>query len=687
MILVVAEKNSVAETIAQVLGGGVKKKGYIENSNYLITWCVGHLVSLAEPGFYDERYAEKQWRFEYLPMIPKDWRLVPNNNTKAQLNVIKSLMYRTDVTEIVCATDAGREGECIFRYVYYYLKCQKPVKRLWTSSLESSAIRKAFSELKNDAEYNNLFMAGYARAKADWLVGMNATRLFSIRYKSSLSVGRVQTPTLAMIVERDNKIRNFVKEKYFKVNIDCGDFIASSERIDDEYAANQLAYRCNGEQASIADTQREEKQVSPPKLYDLTTLQRDANRICGFTAQQTLDYTQSLYEKKLVTYPRTDSQYIIDDMEQTVRETIGIVGYTFQSIAQYISANPNINRCINNKKVSDHHAILPTKEIHRADLSGLSQGEQNILFLVSSRLLVSTSESYIYESIKITVECENHDFYASGTTVIQYGFKVLEKAINSHFNNRKSESKENVQDLKNITAKVYPNVSAYTSEHYTSPPEQYTDGTLLKAMETAGNSDYDENADVEKKGLGTPATRANIIETLLLRKYIKREKKSLIPTEKGINLIKVVPDEVKSPKMTAQWETILQSVEKGERSSREFTSAISEYVIKLVNKYSQFDSNFNLNFSYDSIGICPKCGKKVIDFPKAYSCESGKNGCGFVIWKKFAEKKISLTQAKKLLSKGKSDLIKGFKKKTGETFDTYLIFDSDYTVKFANKRK
>lgn len=687
MILVIAEKPSVAKSIAAVLGADEKKNGYIQGGNYLISWCVGHLVSLAAPEQYDNRFGEKPWKLEQLPIIPDSWQFSLETATRAQFDVLKDLMFRSDVTEIVCATDAGREGECIFRYVYYYANCHKPVKRLWTSSLEESAIRKGFAELKNDSEYDDLFEAGYARAKADWLVGMNATRLFSVAYHSFLSVGRVQTPTLAMIVDRDYKVRNFIKEKYFTVDLDCGDFIATSVRIDDYKSAYDLCAICNGKQAVISNIQRNRKTVNPPKLYDLTTLQREANRLCGYTAQQTLDYTQSLYEQKLVTYPRTDSQYITEDMEQTALDMVDTVCKCFDSFAGYVKS-PDIKRCINNDKVSDHHAIIPTAEILNANIAALPSGERNILALIATRLLLATSEPHIYDSIKIIVCCERHEFYASGKTIVSNGYKALEKTVKANFKNSKSDVEDEETIFQNPTVEFYASVPAKVSEHYTAPPKQYTEDTLLSAMETAGNSEYEDGSDIEKKGLGTPATRAGIIETLVKREFIIRDGKKLIPTEKGINLIKTVPDEVKSPKMTADWETILQGIEKGTESADDFMSSIEAYTRQLVKTYSEAAPSSDLSFSKPSIGACPKCGKKIFAYPKSYSCESGKDGCGFVIWKTVAGKEISQAQAEKLLTKGKSDIIKGFTSKAGKKFDARLKLNSStFAVEFEFENK
>ena len=687
MKLVIAEKPSVARSIAAVLDADEKKSGYIQGGEYLISWCVGHLVSLAPPEQYDSRYGESPWKFENLPIIPANWQFSLEKATRAQFDVLKELMFRSDVSEIICATDAGREGECIFRYVYNFAHCNKPVKRLWTSSLEESAIRQGFAELKPDSEYDRLFAAGFARAKADWLVGMNATRLFSIRYRTFLSVGRVQTPTLAMIVDRSHKVTNFIKEKFYTVDLDCGDFIASSERIDDHQMANSLSALCNGKSAVIADIKREKKTSSPPKLYDLTTLQREANRLCGYTAQQTLDYTQSLYEQKLVTYPRTDSQYITEDMEQTALSMVKTVCACFNQFAGYVN-EPNIKRCINNSKVSDHHAIIPTEQICNAHITALPSGERNILLLIAARLLLATSEPHLYESIKVTVECESHNFFASGKSVTQIGYKALEKVVKNSFRSTKGVSEDEESSFKLPTVSRYNSVPAKISEHYTAPPKQFTEDTLLSAMETAGNSDYVDGSDVEKKGLGTPATRAGIIETLVKRGYISRDGKKLIPTDRGISLIKAVPNEVKSPKMTAEWETALQAIEKGTESADSFMSGIENYTRQLVSAYSSTVETSDFAVSRQFIGVCPKCGRKVVSYPKSYSCSSGKDGCGFVIWKTIAGKSISQAQAEKLLNNGRTDLIKGFASKTGKSFNARLKLNPDTSVvefEFENK--
>lgn len=677
MILVIAEKPSVAKSIADVLGVSEKKNGYFQNDNYIVSWCIGHLLSLATPEYYGQQYADKSWKFDTLPIVPSQWKFQLNPSTKAQFDILKNLINSPKVTELVCATDAGREGECIFRYVYGYVGCKKPVKRLWVSSLENNAVRQAFCQMKDDSHYDNLFDAGFSRAKADWLVGMNFTRLFSIRYKSKISIGRVQTPTLAMIVDRNSKVKNFVKEKFFTVDLDCGNFTVSSERIDNEQNAFDLMQQCNGKQAFISDITRNKKTVRPPKLYDLTTLQREANRYFGYTAQQTLDYTQSLYEQKLVTYPRTDSQYITNDMENTVTSLIPIVCLHFYH-NEKISFN--VGQCINNAKVSDHHAIIPTKEINNVNLKELPQTEYNILLLIAMKLLIATADLYCYESIKITVNCQNHIFFGNGTKIIDYGFKQFETFLKKQIKQRKSLPEDEVQSFDNINVKTVEKVIAKKSEHFTAPPKQYTEDTLLSAMETAGNSEY-EDSEAEKKGLGTPATRASIIESLINHDFIQRDSKKLIPTDKGIKLIKALPEEIKSPKMTAEWETALQNIEQGKESPSIFLQRIENFIRNIVREYSFVDTKADFH-TQKTVGICPKCGKKIVEYKKFYVCESGKDGCGFIIWKTMSGKEITSIQVQNILQKGKSDLIKGFVSKTGKKFDAYLKLDTDFKVVF-----
>lgn len=631
-ILVIGEKPSVSCELAKVLGAGTKKNGYMEGNGYIVSWCFGHLVGLKFPDEYSENWAAK-WNFAQLPMIPNEWQFKISESSKDQFKVLKELMTNGNVTEIICATDADREGECIFRYVYNLVKCRKPVKRLWISSLEESAIKDGFNKLKNSSEYDNLYQAGFCRAKADWLVGMNGSRLFSVRYDAHLNTGRVQTPTLAMIVKRDDEIANFVRQKYFTVDLDIG-FKAGSARIDDESEADTLVSSCNGRTVTVTEVKKEVKSVSAPKLFDLTSLQREANKKFGYTAQQTLDYMQSLYEKKLVTYPRTDSQYLSDDMEQTVYSLIPAISEHFEFGRV---EKTNLRAVINNSKVTGHHAIIPTGSGAKCDISALAVGEQNILKLVALRLLCASASDYKYGSVKVKLLCENTEFTATGRTVLESGWKALDSKIGE---SEKSDEKSlpNLENGMTFTAK------ASKSEHFTSPPKAFTEDTLLSAMEHAGAEDFDENA--EKKGLGTPATRANTIENLVKHGYIERDGKKIISTGKGRNLIKVMPDEVKSAQLTADWENKLLEVERGNLSAEGFMNEINNFVKCLVSKYGAVDDSVSFGENQPSIGNCPKCGKAVIKGKYGWYCSSR---CGINLTKVFGVE-LSEGQVKTLLS-------------------------------------
>lgn len=657
MQLIIAEKKSVGETIAKVLDVKTKKDGYMENDNYIISWCVGHLVGLSLPDSYGEQY-ENYWTFDNLPIIPQEWKFQSDSSKAKQLKILKGLMNDKSVDEIICATDAGREGECIFRYVYNFLDCKKPVKRLWISSMEDTAIRKGMGNLKPDSDYDNLYAAGLARAKADWLVGMNGSRLFSNRFGAALNVGRVQTPVLAMVVQRDYDIAHFVKEKFFNVSLDCGKFTAVSERISDENKAREIADKCSGKTASVKSVTKEVKTVNPPKLYDLTTLQREANRQFGYTAKQTLDYLQTLYDNKLATYPRTDSSYLTEDMEQTALDMVQTVITAIPEFNSVSLPAPDIKHCLNNKKVSDHTAVIPTAEITNANLVALPTGERNILLLISAKLLLAAAQPYKYESVKTVICCEENDFYASGKTVIENGFKDIEKVIKSAPKGE-SETEEKETALPEITeGQTFDNVSSEVTSGYTSPPKPFSEDTLLCAMEHAGNEDYDENSDVEKKGLGTPATRADIIENLVKREYISRGKKKITATEKGIRLSEVIPEKVKSAKLTADWETSLQDIEKGEYSADKFMSDIEDFVKEIVSDYSEKVQDSPFKKEREVIGKCPRCGKNIYEGKTNFYCESGKDGCGFTIWKnnKYPAAEIDSKTAKKFLTEGKAEL-------------------------------
>ena len=583
MQLVIAEKPSVAQSIARVIGAGGRKDGYMEGSGYIVSWCIGHLVETAQPDAYFEAW--KKWSYESLPMIPEEWQTEVKSDTAAQYKVLKGLMHDKRVESVVCATDAGREGELIFRLVYEQAGCNKPIKRLWISSMEESAIREGFEYLRPGSDYENLYHSALCRQRADWLVGLNGTRLFTVLYGGKmLKVGRVQTPTLAMLVEREEKIRNFKKEQYYMAHILMDGIDAVTERIDDKAQAESIAAACVSGAATVVSVKKEEKTMQPPKLYDLTTLQRDANRLFGFTAKQTLEYTQNLYEKKLVTYPRTDSQYLSDDMEQTAR---GVIEAVFSSILfqEDVLFNPDIKRVMNSKKVTDHHAIIPTLEIAGADLAALPEPERKVVSLIANRLLCATGEKHLYETVKAEFSCGGHVFAVSGKSVTHDGWKLFEDAFKRSYKITGNKDEENGdKKLPELSeGQTFDGVQTKISEHFTSAPKRFTEDSLLSAMERAGSEDMGD--DVERKGLGTPATRADVIEKLVKDGYVKREKKQMIPTEDGMKLITVLPDVVKSPKLTADWENTLTLVSKGEYSMQEFMGGIEDMVKELVKTY------------------------------------------------------------------------------------------------------
>ncbi len=651
LILVIAEKPSVAQSIAKVLGATSRKDGYLEGNNYIVSWCVGHLVGLADASSYDERYAK--WRYDDLPIVPEEWLFEVPKDKAQQFKVLRDLMKDKRVTELVCATDAGREGELIFRLVYNKAGCTKPFKRLWISSLEDAAIREGFNHLRDSRDYDKLYEAALSRSKADWIVGINGTRLFTTLYKKRLVVGRVQTPTLAMLVEREGKITAFRKEKYFNVHIEKDGLTADMEKVKNEDEAKAMAAACDKKQAVVSSLKRETKTVNPPKLYDLTTLQREANRYYSFTAQQTLELVQSLYEKKLLTYPRTDSQFITDDMESTARQVIGIICRKV-SIFDGMTHDPDIKRITNNAKVTDHHAIIPTVQLEKQDISELPESEQKIIRLVAMRLLSSTGEKHIYDETSITFSCEGYEFKAKGKTVTQEGWKAIEQRFKDALKSKDKEEPENVLPAVNEND-ILSLISASVTEHYTTPPKQYTEDTLLSAMETAGNEEFDD--DTEKKGLGTPATRAGIIEKLVKSGFIERKGKSLVPTKDGNNLVCVLPEQITSPSMTAEWENTLMQIERGNADAAKFLAGIVDMTASLVKAYpfltdaeaSRFESGKEV------IGKCPRCGSPVYVGKGNFYCSSKE--CSFCMWednKFFASKKKKLTKkiAAELLDKG-----------------------------------
>lgn len=673
MELVIAEKPSVAQSIAAVLGATQRKDGYLEGNEYLVSWCVGHLVELAQPESYEEAW--KKWSYESLPIIPQEWQHEVKSDTKAQYQILKKLIHDDRVDAVVCATDAGREGELIFRLTYNMAGCRKPMKRLWISSMEESAIRDGFHNLRPGSDYDNLYHSALCRQEADWLVGINGTRLFTVLYGGkALKVGRVQTPTLAMLVDRESKIMNFKKEAYYMAHIMGNGLDAVSEHISDKTEADRIAETCENGQALVTSVVKEEKWVAPPKLYDLTTLQRDANRLFGFTAKQTLEYTQSLYEKKLVTYPRTDSQYLSDDMEGTAKNVIEAI---FNSLLfeQNIMFNPDIKRILNSKKVTDHHAIIPTMEIIKQDLKAIPESEMKILSLCANRLLCATGEKHIYNSTKAVITCNNTVFKVSGKEVWKNGWKEFEDFFKNSY--KTAEDKSDAEEEKKLPelreGMMIAVEQTKVSEHFTQPPKHYTEDSLLSAMERAGVEDMGD--EVERKGLGTPATRADIIEKLVKDGFVKREKKQMIPTEDGMKLITILPDVVKSPKLTADWENELTLVSKGEVAAEQFMSGIEAMVTDLVKTYHSVSDEHKAMFGtckggQEVLGKCPKCGADVVKGKFGAYC-TGK--CGMNVGKALGVT-LSDTQVKSLLQ-GKKILVKGLKGKKG-SYDAYLIPES-----------
>lgn len=676
MILVIAEKPSVGQSIAKVLGASKRGEGFFEGNGYIVSWCVGHLVGLADASHYDDRLAK--WRYDDLPIVPSDWKFEVSTDKAQQFHVLSDLMEDPRVDELVCATDAGREGELIFRLVYHQAGCTKPFKRLWISSLEDEAILDGFAHLRDSSEYDALYEAALCRSKADWIVGINGTRLFTTLYHKKLLVGRVQTPTLAMLVQRDSRINSFKKEKYFNVHIAADGLTADLEKVKSEEDAKKITTACNQQQAVVSSLEKTQKTANPPKLYDLTTLQREANRYYGFTAQQTLDLVQSLYEKKLLTYPRTDSQFVTDDMSDTVRRVVSLV-YRFIYLFHEMEVEPDIKRVTNNAKVTDHHAIIPTAQLEKQDLSTLPVSEQKILNLVAMRLLAATGEKHVYEETAITITCGGYSFKAKGKTIVRTGWKAVETCFRTSLKDQDIEEKDKIDAEKVLPVltegQSIPAVAATFTEHFTQPPKPYSEDTLLSAMETAGNEDFDE--DTEKKGLGTPATRAGIIEKLVKSGFVQRKGKSLVPTKDGNNLICVLPEQLTSPAMTAEWENTLMQIERGGADASAFLDGIVEMTSELVKAYPFLSDTEAKRFESEKevIGKCPRCGSPVYVGKGNFYCSN--RSCSFCLWednKFFSSKKKKLTKkiAKELLEKGWSRVKGLYTPKRPEPYDAII---------------
>ena len=677
MKLVLAEKPSVAQSIAKVLGATKREDGYLEGNGYVVSWCVGHLVELSQPEAYDEKY--NKWAYADLPIFPDQWKYQVSASTKKQFGILKKLMARKDVESLVCATDAGREGELIFRLVYQQAGCRKPFERLWISSMEDSAIREGFEQLKPSTEYDALYEAALCRERADWLVGINATRLFSTLYGQTLNVGRVMTPTLAMVVMREAAISAFRPEPFYTVELAFQDFTASGERMKQKVLADDVARKCVGSVLNVTKAENKEKSEKPPALYDLTSLQRDANRVLGFTAQQTLDYTQSLYEKKLVTYPRTDSRYLTSDMKDMLPELIKSLFNIFP-VEDVKNVPVHAAQVINDKKVSDHHAIIPTKEAIKCSLDDLPKGEQAILRLIATRLFCAVGEPFRYNESVIELSDGNYIFSAKGKTTVQSGWKI--------FSGKPADKdKEGEKQLPSLT--VGEGLSVYSTEvkeGKTSPPKHFTEDTLLSAMENAGKEDMPD--EVERRGLGTPATRAAIIEKLVSGGFVERKGKNLIPTKAGVNLVTVLPELLTSPKLTADWEQRLNEVAKDQVSPEDFMDGIEAMAAELVRKYSHISEDGQKLFQpeKETVGLCPRCGKPVYEGKKNFACSD--RACQFVMWKndRFFEQrgKVFTTKiAAALLKDGKAKVKRLRSLRTGKTYDGTIVL-ADTGGKYVN---
>ena len=683
MKLLIAEKPSVAKSIASALGAKSGADGCFQGNSLIVSWCVGHLVSPMDAAGYDERF--KKWRYDDLPILPEPFRYVPAPGKEDAFENLRRLMNRPDVDTVVNACDAGREGELIFRLVYEMAGCTKPIERLWISSMEDMAIREGFSDLRPGAEYDSLYQSALCRQKADWLVGINATRLFSVLYHRTLNVGRVQTPTLAMLAERDGKIMLFKKEKYHHVRLQVEGAEAVSEKFTDPVQAKQVQTACQNGQAVCTSVTREKKKEQPPKLYDLTTLQREANRIFSYTAKQTLDYAQSLYEKKLLTYPRTDSRYLTSDMAETASCVIHLAAKVppFDGCGSFF---PLVELMVSDKDVSDHHAIIPTMEIEKTDIKALPVGERNLLLLVCCKLLCASASPYEYETVTATFDCGGHTFTAKGKRILSEGWRDIERIFRSSLK-EKPEDTDNGGVLPDFTeGQAFENVAVSITEHFTSPPKPYTEDTLLSAMENAGKEDIPEDA--ERKGLGTPATRAAIIEKLVAAGFVERKGKNLITTKAGINLVTVLPEALTSPMLTAEWEQRLSAIAKGEADPGEFMEGIRSMTQELVQTYSHISEDGQKLFAPEKevIGNCPRCGKPVYEGKKNFACSD--RSCTFVLWKNdrfWTSRKKELTKkmASDLLKKGRTSVRGMWSEKKGATYDAAVILD-DTGGKFIN---
>ena len=693
--LVIAEKPSVAQSYAKNLSAYKREDGYLEGESCIVSWCLGHLAEYAQPEEYDPKY--EKWQFDDLPILPEAWKLKVSKDKKKQFDVLKGLMNRSDVEYLVNGCDAGREGELIFQRVYVLAGCRKPVKRLWISSMEDAAIQKGFQTMKSEEEYKNLCMAAVCRAQADWLIGMNGTRAYTTRYFKRLVVGRVQTPTLAMLAERQERIEHFQKEAFYKVALTDGKLTVVSENIANEEAADLLAALCNGSTAVVTQMKKERKKSFPPKLYDLTSLQREANRYFGYTAKRTLDMLQELYEEKLVTYPRTDSQFVTEDMKDSVEELVEKMPVLL-SFVDYEQLGHGIKRVINNAKVSDHHAILPTKEAVEKGIADLPADKKNLMMLICQQLVQATGEEYLYEQTDITVKCQEHDFKARGKIPVQMGFKEVEKAFKQLC--VKAEPVEEKEKETSIPAgyeegmRLFP-VKAEKTTHYTSPPKPFNEDTLLAAMETAGNKEFD--SETEKKGLGTPATRASIIEKLVSSGYAQRKGKQILPSTEGKELVKAMPEYLKSAVMTAEWENQLLMMEKGQITDTQFMGEITSLVRKILEVCREIPEEERRRFQTERevIGKCLVCGCDVFEGKQNFYCSNRQ--CDFALWKEnrflgSMEKNLDKKMARELLDKACTHVKGLYSKKKDMKFDADLLLTLEdgkprFHLEFPKKKK
>ena len=687
MKLVIAEKPSVAASLSAVIGASARKDGYFEGNGWRVSWCVGHLAGLADADAYNPDYAK--WRYDDLPILPVDWQMVVGKDKKKQFDVLKKLLNDPDVTEVVNGCDSGREGELIFRSVYELAGCQKPMKRLWISSMEDSAIREGFQNLRPGADYDGLYEAALCRAKADWLVGINATRLFSVLYHRTLNIGRVMSPTLALIVQREAEIDSFKPVPFYTVQLELPGLTVSGERMKDKAAAEQLRESCQGASAVVKQVERKDKSEKPPALYDLTTLQRDANRLLGFTAQQTLDYLQALYEKKLCTYPRTDSRYLTTDMAEGLPVLVNLTANAMP-FRKGIAITCDAGAVINDKKVTDHHAVIPTRNLRDADLSGLPAGEKAVLELVALRLLCAVAEPHTYSETSLVMECAGAEFTAKGKTVKRPGWKALDAAYRASLKNAPEPDKDDAdKTLPDLTeGQTLPVSDAVLKEGKTSPPKHFTEDTLLSAMETAGKDDMPEDA--ERQGLGTPATRAGILEKLVSTGFLERKKSKktvqLMPSHDAVSLITILPEQLQSPLLTAEWESWLGEIERGELSPEDFMAGISAMLGELVGTYQVIKgTEYLFSLPREVVGKCPRCGGDVAEMQKGFFCQN--ESCKFAIWKNskwWAAKKKQPTKAlvTALLKDGRTRVTGLYSEKTGKTYDATVVLEDD--GKYAN---